>query len=410
MQGVITQKQEATTLRVETHEGRKHLVAPVVAIVEGVMNDALVTQAEFGRFVQAWNGIPVPVLHPQKNGKHVSANSPDVIERTIGRFYNAKVVDNKLMGEIWLDIEKTNGLGYGEIVNSMNRGEMFEVSTGYFSDDEPRSGDFEGQSYGTIHRNIRPDHLAILVGQEGACSIGDGCGVPRINEGAFQKAFATFCKTIGLQPNTQGDDDMQLSKEHVTLATILAVQCKGVQFKSVDQVVAEAEKIKANEGITPKQLQMLMDMDTGGRELMLAFLQALQQVGEPAKEEPPEEPVVPATEDEERMLAQAKKAGFVTKGDIAELVANGIAEGTRRVAVTELLTANESCPFDADELKTMSVDHLEKLEKSLRPADYTGMGGFNATSHGDKASEVEPMKLHQGVLAKETKAKDGKAA
>ncbi len=403
MKGVITQKQEVNALRFELHEGREHLVAPVIAIVGGVLNDALVTQEEFGKFVQAWNGIPVPVLHPQKNGRPVSANSPDIIEQTIGRFYNAKIDENRLMGEIWIDVKKAEKLGFGDIVKSMVSGDMFEVSTGYFSDDEPRSGTLDGEPYNTVHRNIRPDHLAILVGQEGACSIGDGCGVPRLNEGMFQKAFVTFCKTIGLQ-DSRREDEMQLSKEHVKLATVLAVQCKDVKFTSVDQVISEAEKsVKANEGITPKQLQLVMDMDEGGREIMLAFLQALQEVGGDA--EPPKAPTPPAGadehgEEEERLLMQAKKSGLITKDEIAELIANGVKDGMLRVGVTQKLLANEKCPFDEDELKAMSVEHLDKLEKSIRSVDYSGRGGFGDPGSGDN---VEPMQLHSGVMTPKKK-------
>jgi hypothetical protein len=84
--------------------GREFMVAPVVALVDGVMNDELVPLEEFGRFPEAWNGIPVPLGHPTVRGVYVSANRLDV--DNVGRFYNAEIEDGKLKGELWLDVSK----------------------------------------------------------------------------------------------------------------------------------------------------------------------------------------------------------------------------------------------------------------------------------------------------------------
>ena len=56
------------------------------------------------------------------------------------------------------------------------RGEMMEVSTGLFSEIEPKPGVFKGRHYKGVVRNLRPDHLAILPDSIGACSIADGAG------------------------------------------------------------------------------------------------------------------------------------------------------------------------------------------------------------------------------------------
>jgi hypothetical protein len=56
-----------------------------------------------------------------------------------------------------------------------------EVSTGLFSNLEMVSGKYEGVPYNAIVRHIRPDHLALLPNEVGACSIDDGCGTMRNN-------------------------------------------------------------------------------------------------------------------------------------------------------------------------------------------------------------------------------------
>jgi hypothetical protein len=51
--------------------------------------------------------------------------------------------------------------------------------------EEDKEGFFNGKEYKKIWRNIVPDHLAVLpIGSQGACSVQDGCGAPRLNSEA----------------------------------------------------------------------------------------------------------------------------------------------------------------------------------------------------------------------------------
>jgi len=169
-------------LRTEEFEGREHLVAPVVAIVEGVHNELFYPIEEIGKFEEAWNGVPLLVGHPSDaNGYAISANNPKVIEeKAVGRFWNAYVEDTKLKGEIWIDVKKAKEVA--PAVLDIIRGDgQLEVSTGLWTEDEDTSGEWHGEKYRAIMRGHRPDHLALLPGGEGACSWDDGCGV-RVNE------------------------------------------------------------------------------------------------------------------------------------------------------------------------------------------------------------------------------------
>ncbi len=170
-------------VRREIFEGREYLVAPVIPIVEGVLNGALVTAEEIGKYPASWNGIPLPINHPMKNGQYVSANQLDILEtNVVGRFFNAQFDGKKLKGELWVDIAKCNELG-GEALDALNileAGGPLEVSTAYFSDDVKVSGVFNGKRYTMKHTNLRPDHLALLPHGIGACSWEDGAGAPRV--------------------------------------------------------------------------------------------------------------------------------------------------------------------------------------------------------------------------------------
>jgi len=207
---------ETSLVRMETLEGRLHLVAPVVAIRAGVLNGERVPAEEIGRYVDAWNGIPLPIGHPRERGVPISANRPDLIEtKSVGRFFNAQFEDGTLHGEIWVDVEKARQLSMASqvVLERLEHGDPLEVSTAYFRDIEDGHGVWEGQRYGGTARNLRPDHLALLPYQIGACSWGDGCGAPRVNEEKekteggeavknwITQQFRNVAKLLGLSSN-----------------------------------------------------------------------------------------------------------------------------------------------------------------------------------------------------------------
>jgi hypothetical protein len=169
--------------RREMFEDVEHLVVPVIAAKQMVMNGLFYPAEEFRDWVETWNGVPVPVSHPEINGVAVSARSPRIQELTsVGSFFNVEFTeDNKLKGEIWLNIQKAKKLNYEYLVDKFENGEIIEVSTGLFSNLEMVSGEYDGVKYNGVVRHIRPDHLALLPNEVGACSIEDGCGTMRNN-------------------------------------------------------------------------------------------------------------------------------------------------------------------------------------------------------------------------------------
>ena len=363
-------------------DGRDHLVVPVVMIVEGVLNDALVTAQEFGKYVDSWNGRPIPVLHPERDGIPVSASQVDIISKnTIGHIFNAWVDVNKLKGEMWIDTAKAERLGHAVLVQQLEAGEIIEVSTGYYSDSEIMAGEYNGKPYTEIHRNIRPDHLALLPGEIGACSVADGCGT-RVNQQRgikmnIERALDTVAKALGLRNNCN---------------------CKEQEM----DVLKRAEELKANGALTAKQLQMIQELDEEQRAMVSALMAALPG----SVEEDEDEPEMPEDNEygkDDKMAAnkqeqKAKPADPLAGINVDELVANKVAEHLQRAEVTAKLVANKACPFTADEMKTMNVDHLVKLEKSIRPADYSGQGGFAANSDEIDAS-ASPLRINRGILS-----------
>ncbi len=221
---MITFKAETGQSRRETFNDVEHLVIPVIALVEGVLQSAnseqpeLALASEFGRAPAGWNGRPVTINHPEIRGHKVSANSPEVLEtEQIGQLFNTVLDGKKLKTEAWIDITRANALG-DEISDTVKRlldGEVVEVSTGLFSDIEPEEGTHEGEQFFGVWRNVVPDHLAVLAeGNIGACSVADGCGANRANShykgnGRMDPLTKNMDERVASKPKTP-DDGMNM--------------------------------------------------------------------------------------------------------------------------------------------------------------------------------------------------------
>lgn len=243
--------------RVETLLGREYLVFPVVAMVEGVRFGAaqdapeLGLATEFGATPISWANRPLVMNHPKVDDVFVSANQVEVLEEwSFGLTMNPVVEEGKLKLEAWIDVARATELGgeFQEVLDRVEAGETIEVSVGFFSDLEPRKGKFNGQVYSAVWRNIKPDHLAILsAGTIGACSIKDGCGMPRLNA----------------QPNDQ--------QPHVQASTEPKAQCscgcggepdQGVSVNETDDKI----EVVIHKGAKPKVKTSVPSVNTTSTE------------------------------------------------------------------------------------------------------------------------------------------------
>jgi hypothetical protein len=163
-----------------SRNGRNYLVAPMTLIVPGVLPGShgplLYPPDELAKNPSDWNAIPIVCRHPQVNGRFVSARHPEIIETYgLGQLYNAQYGD-KLTAEGWFDEEDTKRVDH-RIYDALVNATVMEISTGLFSSTEKGRGVWNGRGYHGTARNYRPDHLAVLPDQKGACSVEDGCGL-----------------------------------------------------------------------------------------------------------------------------------------------------------------------------------------------------------------------------------------
>lgn len=229
-------------VRNETLEGRPYLAVPMVMIKEGVLNGSdgpiLYTSEELAKVPQVWNTKPVVVQHPTLNGKSLSACDPDVLEKyRVGMILNTSWDGQRLKAEAWLEPSRLEAVD-SRVLNAVQKGEMMEVSTGLFSEIEPKPGVFKGRHYKGVVRNLRPDHLAILPDSIGACSIADGAGLMRNS----RKEMELILNSFGINRDA-ANDKVRLLLRNAASAEL------GESFDFIENVFDTTFVYKTNEGL-----------------------------------------------------------------------------------------------------------------------------------------------------------------
>lgn len=392
----------STESRREVFKGVDHLVVPLVMLRETVVNGGLVLLSELKP--QGWNGVPVTIGHPEVNGKPVSANTPKVLEQwQVGHIFNAWTDADKLKAEAWLDIEKTEAFRPG-LVATLEGGAEMDVSTGYYSTDVPELGEHKGKPYFEVHKDLKPDHLALLPDEEGACNWEDGCGV-RVNKEKnmsdkddkpqdvspeMMAGVARFFKTFGRQnpkTNLRGDDD---------------------DFR---QMVADL--------ISNDSSPFVPDDEYALREMSYDTVMAMRD--QYVKNNTAEEGTDPVTDN------KTEKVAPVTAAEVADIVANALkthTDDTKKLvddAVETAMNANERAALvdeiheatevEKEELQKLSMNALRAMKPKTNAGGKADMSGRGMKTNGDDGSgKVKTFPgMNTNAAAKEA-AKDKKEA
>lgn len=215
-------------IRTAQFNGTEHVVVPVVALMEGVIwpvnaeTPEFVTERALAVAPSGWNGRPCVGNHPAINGTQVSANTPGMLEKSqFGVIFNAMMNGKKLTMEGWLDPQRAKVIGAEaqDVIARARAGEMIEVSVGAFVVTEDARGEFNGQPYKAIWREIIPDHLAFLPrGTTGACSISMGCGGVRAAATHYYDLGGAGSGNFGHsgRPGEVGGSGGESGKEHAS--------------------------------------------------------------------------------------------------------------------------------------------------------------------------------------------------
>ena len=119
---------------------------------------------------------PIVMYHQDKHFDEMS--DEEILDNVVGFMRGGFFKNTKKYADFYLFVDKLNESRAGKItIQRVRDGQSVDVSIGFRSDNEKKSGSLEGKNYDTIQRNIRIDHLALLPEGVGRCSITEGCGL-----------------------------------------------------------------------------------------------------------------------------------------------------------------------------------------------------------------------------------------
>lgn len=172
-----------TTIDDDVH----YVIRGVVPIVDDVvMNGGLYPAEEINNSYNSIEGKLTPLPHPKVDGKFVSANDP----RAINKFFvgawaqNVSKSGDKVVMDVYVNKrvaeQTTDGKRLIVRLDDMiagNNVDPIHVSTGLVLNKEDTKGESKGKKHNWIARNMRFDHVAILLDEPGAGTPQDGIGM-----------------------------------------------------------------------------------------------------------------------------------------------------------------------------------------------------------------------------------------
>lgn len=201
----------------------EYIVTPVRMLKEGVLNGSLgpifYPQKLIDSKPEIWNQMPIVINHPKKDGQYVSARQPSVLEASsVGFVFNTEGKDGNLDAEAWFAVNRLKSISI-ETYDKIRLGEKVEVSTGLDLDRLAVNGEYNGVEYHSTASNFRPDHLAILLDEKGACSIPD-CGLnvnKRSKEEVNSNLALQLLQKVAMRLGVVGNSSPKESKQEETV-------------------------------------------------------------------------------------------------------------------------------------------------------------------------------------------------
>lgn len=462
-------------VRVDTYEGQPHVVAPVVAVQESVLKGAYLPGEEIQAAAAAFNDRPLPVGHPTENGEYVSAATPERVQtQSVGRFYNVEASTTtagananqsandggrvRLLGETWVSVPKSVALAendpvygaplarlaqhlpesdreaIGDALDALPEASreisaqasasdsLLEVSTAYFFDPEESAGSYNGEEYAFTQRHLRPDHLALLPHQVGECSIEDGCGAPRANDGedgtdATESSASTPTRmstaatgsgqhsTMTTRNGTTNDDDGTTPNPLSAAATAIGrfahncvCGCGGACHDSnTDTTQMDPEMLAEQTGISLDVLEAMSEED---RDALAGLAEQVDDDGaDPAagSDGDGDGQQTQTTSDSDgadpmAVVSELREELEATRSELSEVRETVEAQSAEeRAALIDRIEPNSA--LDRDALESLDTEVLEGMAADYAPqrADYSGRvgvgGGVGSTAANRESEE-----------------------
>lgn len=383
---------DTSKVTTKKYKGKEYLVAPTVMIrTPIVMNGLRYTAEEVQKFPAAWDGRPVTLFHPKdEEGDYVSANHSAVPEDVhLGMLRNTRFENGVLRSEAWVEKEHTKATRPEVLEYYEGKKQGLQVSTGLFHDFLAVPGKMEdGTHYNGDVINIRPDHLALLPGGQGACSWEDGCGL-RANEGEEEEDTNTsFGPAAGEQiaDNNRIDDFMKgVSK--------MAIDDKKRKAK-VDGLIA-CERCKFEE----KDREWLMSLNEEQLELVSPPDNVIVKPAEEPK--PKEEPKANKEEPKAgdpvvQKSPMTAEEWLMANQDVPQEIRDTLADSllTNRAVrdgLVKQITEDKRNQYTANELQAKPTSELKKIAAFLAQEEQPAQDQQQAAFYGAKGFGAVPQ-------------------
>jgi hypothetical protein len=358
-----------------------------------------------------WEGKPLLINHPPVHA--VAGEQAQAAEREVGRFWNVGLADGKLRGELWIDVERAAEVAGGqEAIDKITNGGPLEVSTAYWANLIPRPGVFNGAAYSGVQTDLVPDHLALLPSGIGRCSVADGCGAPRMNEeqvmseefseetrGVLNRLHNAMCSAFNnitgsavpmdgtsdvVSATSAGGDHVPAIHIHLNEAEVVA------EASEEEESMADQEAVVVTENEAEAEIEEIVEAE--GTDI------GLDHESEADMSEV--EVSAPAALDPALVETLNALGPDGVQALAARMNSDLESEQRDRQEVIDRLVANSA--FTAEDLTPMGVEALRKLEDSLNPGIYVGLGGPRSYEPEQKYNgsvRVEGLFVRRGSTA-----------
>lgn len=400
-------------------EGRDHLVFPGCILRVGVHSGSngatLYEKKDIETYLPAWNQKPVVINHPVENGVFVSADSPTILSNSkVGVISSNVMKGDGQFCDIWLDKGRLTEV-YPSLLEAIAEGIAIELSTGLFSDNEKKEGEWNGKHYDQIARVYRPDHLALLPDKVGACSLADGCGM------------FTASEAIPLERMLKIRDGLNSLWKGVPVTSNCSCKSKGHVMErkaQIDALVASGDWEESDRPELEKMDEKLFSREVKRNERTIKLNKEIEALKEKKEKEKPAEKTkeeirneainsliasknyeeadrkslaalednlfakvvkaaVPAKEPEKKAATTEEFLESVPQ-EFRETLTNGLnAHKAQRASIVDAILANKANSFTKEELADEVVYTMQRLQKIAK--------GFlaNSENKADQTSKFD---------------------
>ena len=253
------------------------------------------------------------------------------------------------------------------------------------------TGTYKGKEYKRKLALAIPDHLALLEGIEGACSVKDGCGSYQVH--VIQPESNQPCNCRGVKMDKNELIAHLIANEKAPFEDADKEQLEAFSDERLQSMV---DSYKAAPAPAAAQEPKGVDMDALKDMVTNAVATALPDAIQTSLSEAVAQAIPGAVS-----AAVKEEVGKAIPAQATDFLSNlSTVADERRKALTEQIVKTSG--LTEDELKSFSLQRLEELHKANMPSSFIGRGGVSTQQSG--SGERKPFRSTSIVLKKQEQA------